>query len=284
MIMKAIIQASRSRRSGRTPVTVVRPGRKVGFRWRAAAVAMTASVALSACGGGGGGGSAPTETTQATPAPAAPKTVLIEEYGDSTTAGLQIFNGVPSYTANSEPVDLQNDLQQQFGPSVTVTNHGISGTQASELLSGAHGFGLPWDQQMAASKANIVTLNFMRNDADYCGVPTAGETCDPPEQYAQVLTQLIQIARSHGKQVVLYEPDPTAFSDGNSAIELYLVQLKSVVSEQQVPVVFTWEYAQGLPDYASLLSDGVHPTDALYADNASWEAPVLAPIVQALLR
>lgn len=210
--------------------------------------------------------------------------MLVEEYGDSTTAGLQIFNGVMSYTKNSEPVDLQSDLQQQFGSVVTVSNQGVSGTEAIQLLNGTDKQHLPWDQQMAASKADIVTINFMRNDAEYDNVPTPGMTPETPEQYGQIITQLVQIARAHGKQVVLYEPDPVAYSTGNTAMEPYLVQLKAVVVAQQVPVVFTWEYAQGLANYGALLSDGVHPVDALYADNASWEAPVIAPMVQALLR
>jgi lysophospholipase L1-like esterase len=247
-------------------------------------IAAGISIILSACGGGGGGSSATTQNQIQQPTLATPNTIIIEEYGDSTTAGLQIFNGVMSYTPNSEPVVLQRLLQQQFGSNVTLSNLGVSGTQASNLLDGSHGFALPWDQQMAASKAGIVTINFARNDAEYCGVPTAGMTCVPPEQYRQILTRLVQIARAHGKQVVLYEPDPVAYSDGNAAIALYLTQLKSVAAEQQVPVVFAWEYAQGLPNYGSLLSDGVHPTDALYAHNAQWEAQVLAPIVQTLMR
>ncbi|KVU18310.1 SGNH/GDSL hydrolase family protein [Burkholderia ubonensis] len=238
--------------------------------------------ALSACGGGGDGATAPIAAKQPTPAPA--KTILIEEYGDSTTHGLQIFNGVASVTPNSEPVVLQQLLQQQFGPAVTVSNEGVDGTEAAQLLNGTDKKHLAWDQQMTASKADIVTLNFMRNDSFYNSVPQPGLPQTSPEEYGRILTQLVQIARAHGKQVVLYEPNPVAFPEGNAAMLKYLEQLKKVVIEQQVPVVFNWEYSQGLADYPSLLSDGVHPTDALYRRNAEWAAQVLAPMIQALLR
>ncbi|KVP40824.1 SGNH/GDSL hydrolase family protein [Burkholderia ubonensis] len=238
--------------------------------------------ALSACGGGGDGATAPIAAKQPTPAPA--KTILIEEYGDSTTHGLQIFSGVASVTPNSEPAILQQLLQQQFGPSVTVANEGIDGTAAAQLLNGTDKKHAPWDQQMAASKADIVTLNFMRNDSFYNSVPQPGLPQTSPEEYGRIFTQLVQIARAHGKQVVLYEPNPVAFPEGNAAMLKYLEQLKKVVIEQQVPVVFNWEYSQGLADYPSLLSDGVHPADALYRHNAEWAAQVLAPMVQSLLR
>ncbi|MCA8264786.1 SGNH/GDSL hydrolase family protein [Burkholderia vietnamiensis] len=238
--------------------------------------------ALSACGGGGDGGTAPTVAKQPTPAPT--KTVLIEEYGDSTTHGLQIFNGVASVTPNSEPAVLQQLLQQQFGAAVTVSNEGVDGAEAAQLLNGTDKKHAPWDQQMAASKADIVTLNFMRNDSFYNSVPQAGLPQESPEEYGRILTQLVQVARAHGKQVVLYEPNPVAFPEGNVAMLAYLDQLKKVVVAQQVPVVFNWEYSQGLADYPSLLSDGVHPVDALYRYNAEWAAQVVAPMVQSLLR
>lgn len=257
----------------------------------AVATALACAFTLSACGGGGGGEEpaqkAPAVAAQpvaaaATRCPTCP--VLIESYGDSTTLGLQIINGVQSYTANTDPVDLQNLLRQQFGSMVEVSNQGVSGTQALQLLNGTDQNHAAWAAQMAASKASIVTLNFARNDADYYGAPTPGMTPVSPEQYGQIMTQLVQIAKAAGKQVVLYEPDPVAFSDGNIAVAKYVAQLKAVATAEQVPIVFQWEYAQGLPDYASLLTDGVHPTDSLYAFNAQWESQVIAPLVQALLR
>jgi lysophospholipase L1-like esterase len=189
-----------------------------------------------------------------------------------------------SYTVNSDPADLQNLLRQQFGSMVEVSNQGVSGTQALQLLNGTDQNHAPWAAQMAASKAAIVTINFARNDALYNSVPTPGMTPVPPEQYGQIMTQLVRIAKAAGKQVVLYEPDPTAFSDANIALEKYVAQLKAVATAEQVPIVFQWEYAQGLPNYGSLLTDGVHPTDALYAFNAQWESQVIAPMVQSLLR
>jgi len=61
------IQASRSHRPARRS-TPVRQTRKVGTRWRAAAVAMTVGCTLSACGGGGGGGTTTAATVAPTPA------------------------------------------------------------------------------------------------------------------------------------------------------------------------------------------------------------------------
>jgi lysophospholipase L1-like esterase len=241
------------------------------------------ALTCAGCGGSGGNGAAPTSNQQAL----THKTqVLIEEYGDSKVEGLQTIDGKLVYTPNSEPVKLQALLQTQFGTRVTVVNKGISGSEASNFLyGGTASFRAitPWAQQMAQSQADIVGISLGTNDALYRYVPTPGMPAETPEQFGSILTQMVQIARANGKKVVLFETMPSAFPDGNAALALYMPQVRALAAAQQVPLVSSWEFAQGLPNYASMLTDGVHPTDSLYALVAQWAAPVYAPIVQAML-
>lgn len=229
---------------------------------------------LTACGGGGGGGNT---------APAQPKSVLIEEYGDSTTLGVEIFPTGGIVTPNSEPVDLQATLRAQFGATVTVNNQGVSGIEASQLLNGTDGVHPSWINQMASSKAQIVTINLTLNSPYYAAVPRDGIPAESPSQYGQVMTQLVQIAKAAGKQVILYEPNPVCEPIRQPVLGSYVTVLRQVAQAQGIPLVAQYDYIQTLPNWQSLLSDCLHPTDALYKIKADRETAIIAPLVQTLM-
>lgn len=224
--------------------------------------------------------SAPIAASAPTPTP---KTVLIEEYGDSTTLGTEAVNGVGQVTANNEPVELQKLLQGQFGSTVTISNQGVSGTEASQLLNGIDGVHPTWVNQMAQSKAQIVTLNFALNDAYHSVVLQDGIVPESPSEYALYMTQLVQIAKSAGKQVIIYEPNPSCELVREPLMPSYVVALQAVASSEDVPIVGEYQAILALPGWQAMLTDCVHPGDALYAIKAQLEAPIVAPLVKSII-
>lgn len=232
------------------------------------------SLALTACGGGGG--DAPDKPQAAQPAP---KTVLIEAYGDSTTKGVNV------QPSEAPPAVTQQIMQRALGAGVSVANHGVSGTQASQLLYGTDGVHPPWQQQMAASKADIVTLNFGLNDAYYSnpGVAAApGVPRENPQLFADALTALIAIAKAHGKQVVIFEPNPSCLATIAAVLPNFIYTINAVAANQGVRVVREHEYILGLA-WQSMTPDCVHPDAQLYAIKAQLEVRTLQPIVESLL-
>ncbi|KWO49269.1 SGNH/GDSL hydrolase family protein [Burkholderia territorii] len=235
-------------------------------------------VSCSGCGGGGDGGTPPA-AAQAS----APRTILIESYGDSTTQGWQVVNGTGQVTLNSAPVVLQKLLQDRFGTTVTVSNNGVGSTEASQLLNGTDGVHPTWQNQMAASKAQIVTLNFGLNDAYYAIAKKDGISAESPDDFASTMTQLVQIARQAGKQVIIFEPNPTCESIRQPLMPSYVAALRQVAATQQVQIVGEFDMIQAMPNWATLLSDCLHPTDQGYALKAKLEFPSLSSSIADLL-
>lgn len=212
--------------------------------------------------------------------------VIIGDYGDSTTAGFQVNKGVPSYTRVTAPAVTQQILQKDFGEQVVVVNRGVSGIQATTLLEGATTFTdpiLPWAQEMAETKASIVTINVGINDALYYTRPTKGLAPESPDQFEEIMTKLVTIAKASGKRVILFEALPTSMPELNKHIELYNAKLQAVSNALNVPLVKKWDYAKKLPNYTDLLTDGVHPSDELNKLVAQWNAPIVATAVRNLL-
>jgi lysophospholipase L1-like esterase len=55
-----------------------------------------------------------------------------------------------------------------------------------------------------------------------------------------------------------------------------------VATQMNVPLVTQFDYIQSLPNWQSMLTDGVHPGDQLYAIKAQREYDVIAPLVKSL--
>nr|WP_269764566.1 SGNH/GDSL hydrolase family protein [Burkholderia ubonensis] len=243
---------------------------------------------LAACGGGDGSPGGATPQSSAEPptvasTPTAPKSVLIEAYGDSTTLGwVGVGNGGFVTTAN-EVTQLQAKLQAKFGQTVTVSNQGIGGIEASQILNGILGANSPWADMMMKSKAQIITLNFGLNDAYYAKTPKKDVQLETPESYASIMTQLVQDARAAGKQVVLFEPNPTCEPIRESAMQDYVAALRRVARDQNVPLVAEFDVIMQMQGWQSMLSDCLHPSDALYDIKANLELPAISAIVSGYL-
>lgn len=205
--------------------------------------------------------------------------VLIEAYGDSTTEGWQVINGVSVISQNSETKVLERMLQQKYGNGVRISNQGVGGTQASQLLYGADGKHPIWEDQMRDSVAKIITLNMSLNDAYFQSVPTAGILAESPQAYAEILKQLIFTARKYGKEVVLYEPHPVCKEPRQSKLQYYVAHMNLVAAVTSTPIVPHYYGLLNVPGWQSMLSDCVHPFDSMYQLKAERELPYISAII-----
>ncbi len=142
--------------------------------------------------------------------------VLVDAYGDSTTLGVTCSDGHCGPQAQNAVSYLQDELQARYGQKVRVTNYGVGGTMASQLRDGTGNrragptAGLPWQERLAASSAQIVLINYGINEV------MQNQT---PEQFYAAETALVKTARALGKQPVLQTSNPmpdnqTLMSDG----------------------------------------------------------------------
>jgi len=220
-----------------------------------------------------------------TPAHAAdqPHRLVIEAYGDSTTEGWTVDNGVGRRTSKNAERILELSLRQEFGDVVTVVNYGVGGTEAADLLAGSSG-SPSWGERMARSPAEIILLNYGLNDAYYAQIQSSKRPRETPEQYAQILAQLAYIARRAGKTVVLEEPNPTCNLTRQAVLPSYVAALREMARRGSIPLVSQYDFILSLPAWASLLGDCLHPSEALYNIKGRRIAAALGPIVRELLK
>ncbi|MBU9316521.1 SGNH/GDSL hydrolase family protein [Burkholderia multivorans] len=232
-------------------------------------IAMAAGIllvcTLAACGGGGGG-EPPTAQQQA--APPKPRPVLIDAQGDSTTLGAERVGTAYRQAPDNEPATVQAILQSKLGPTVTVENHGVSGSLISQRLNGT----APYTAPYVPGPAQIVVANWALNEAFNPNIET-------PDQFRQYLVQFVNDVRAAGKIVVLEEPNP---STQTMSLGPYVAAIDSVAIQLNVPVIKQYDYILSLPNWQSMLSDGTHPTNELYKIKAQRQADVLEPIVRSL--
>lgn len=243
-------------------------------------------IACTGCGGGGGGssGEGSAKATSVTPPVSAPvqkKPVLIEAYGDSTMAGLTYPKG-PSFpsevSADNQPASLQTDLQAQYGTTVSVTNMGVSGTRAPQLVDGSDGVHLPWIQTIANSQAQIVIVNYGINDSF-----SATEGIDG---YKAALRAIADTAKQGGKLIVFEQPNPVCLSGLNdqeyATLGVFAQAMTDVAGEKNIPLVDNYGYVKSLPNWKDMLSDCTHPKGDLYKIEAGRMATVVGPLVEKL--
>ena len=206
--------------------------------------------------------------------------VLIEAYGDSTTLGISCNDGHCGPQAQNAVAYLQDDLQARFGDRVRVTNYGVGNTMATQLRDGTGNrragptAGLPWQERLAASPAQIVLINYGINEV------MQNQT---PEQFYTAETTLVKTARARGKQPVLQTANPMPDNRLNARLATMVAMTRRVAAEQQVPLVDQFAYISSLPDWKTLMSDGAHPKPDLYRLKAEQDCRVVEPLVRRLL-
>jgi lysophospholipase L1-like esterase len=219
---------------------------------------------LAACGGG-----EPPVSTAAQTASRLQTVVAIDAEGDSTMFGLETLNGQFVQAASPPPVLVQARLRELFGAGVTVNAYGSPGANLRFELQGTDNYATPLSARLALSRARIVIENFGINDAYL-----------PAEEYRGNLRQFVDAVRASGKLPVLEEPNPVCV--GHESLDGLVGILNEVAREKLVPLVKQYDAIKALPGWQAMLTDCVHPGDALYAFKAAREAEVLAQVIRTL--
>lgn len=173
-------------------------------------------------------------------------------------------------TANPAPAVLERALTAQLGAGITVSNEGVGGAQASDLLNGTDGKHLPWVQTLANTTANIVVVNFALNDA-VKSTPTA---------YKATMTEMVADARSAGKTIVFDEPNPVCNAYA-ATVDNFVIAMRQVAQENNVPLIPQYDVIRQSQGWQASFPDCVHPNDAMYQEKGQRMTTALAQIVSA---
>lgn len=193
-------------------------------------------------------------------------------YGDSTTKGQETINGQPYFTQFNEPWQVYTRFSQD-GIAVQVGNEGLSGTEARQLLNGLAPYNAPWSYTMSVSPAKVVTINFGMNEA--------ADATETPADFQQNLVQLVTIAQSYGKKVLIETPNRSCIPVREAALPGYVAA--AIAASQQTGAVVIDQYAaEANTDWQAHLTDCVHPDDTLYGFKGSISYPYIKAALLAL--
>jgi acyl-CoA thioesterase-1 len=244
---------------------------KVLAKLRGAAGAL---LLAAACGPASADGPPSMPRASEPPRAATSAQVVIEAYGDSTTLGISCSEGHCFPRPQNAVAYLQDALHASFGERVSVVNLGVGGTMAYQLRDGS-GRGIPpWAQRLAASNAQIVTINYGINEVMH------NQT---PEQFYEAETALVKTALALGKQPVLQTSNPMPDGRLNARLGAMVAMTRRVAAEQHVPLVDQYAYIGALPGWQTMMSDGAHPKPELYRLKAEQDFSVIDPLVRRLL-
>lgn len=202
--------------------------------------------------------------------------LLIEAYGDSTTLGISCIDHKCGPRAENAVAYLQDALRAKYGDNVTVTNFGVGGTMATQLDAGNdRRGGIPWEQRMSQSRAQVVTVNYGINEVMH------NQT---PEQFYEAETTLVKTAVAAGKLAVLETSNPMLDRRLNARLADMVAMTRRVAAEQRVPLVDQFAAVSQIPDWQHEMSDGAHPSAPLYKAKADNDFAVLEPVVGRLIK
>ena len=200
---------------------------------------LCAVLALVLAGCGGGSSNEPAKSPSSNPPACTPRTVTVALLGDSTMYGSQ---GTLLPRAEHNPgAELQANMDARFGAGIVVViDYGIPGTYSSQAVP---------------VKADVVVANYGINDM-------------PGDNLPQFVVNMKAIGAT-----LIETQNPIVSTDYPLTVQ---EQYANAAADLGLPVADTFHYVLSLPSWGTLLSDGTHPTDALYVrivDN------VLAPAV-----
>jgi acyl-CoA thioesterase-1 len=236
-----------------------------------------AVVTLSGCGGSSDPVSTPATIAQAGSASAASTAasdatastpVTIDAEGDSTMKGALLVNGTYVFANMPAPAVAQAQLIQKLGvEGITVENDGVVGETVGEDISGWAGIA-PLATRLATDPSRVVIENYGLNDSLEVDIQT----------YHDNLVAWIAVVKQAGKIPVLEEPNPSSLSY-YTQLPAFAAMVDQVGYEQQVLVIQQYNYILSLSNWQSMLTDGIHPDQALYTIKGQREAWYLQPLV-----
>jgi len=208
---------------------------------------------------------------------------IIACFGDSTMWGADPAN-LANQVAVPPPTALQNFVNNYHGNSaLTVTNNGISGTTATQMIAGTDGSGTTFAAKMAASTARAVLCNHGINDAFGANATTLAA-------YRTALLSFIYTCRFYSKTPILVSPFPALAVAGNygafgsqarsEATSRFAEEMRKVARDHSVTVVDNNLLMSRLLNIdgqlpLSILPDGVHASQAGYGFAGNNMAGVL---------
>jgi acyl-CoA thioesterase I len=194
-------------------------------------------------------------------------------YGDSTTLGTTMKSGHHVRSTENTPALIQYMLQDKFGSDVFVENHGVGGATCDDFLNSGNYVRSSWVREMLRSNADIVVMNVGINDV--MRSQTAG--------FSECYRRLAMITKAFGKTFIIETPNPVD-REWNANVGALASAERAIAEERGLPLIDHWTTLQAKrDDWKALLSDGIHPSDAMYELKAASDMRVLAPIVASRL-
>ena len=193
-----------------------------------------------------------------------PQFVTVQLYGDST------MRGSPEVGPFRIAALLQADFDARYGPGqTTIVNNALGGTKIFDLMAGING--LPaWP---GSRYAQIAVCCYGINEASQSN--SLQQFSDALRNFAKYPGTLLQTC---------LQMDVAVPNNGTADTTAYAAAIRSVATEMKAPLIETNAYQLGFADWRTRLRDGIHPTDAFYADLVrDVMAPAIATRV-ALLR
>lgn len=211
------------------------------------------------------------------------KQFIIEAYGGSSTKGAMAVRKDgklrATLTKNNEISQLGQMLQEKFGPDVVIVNKGALSAQSKDLLHGRYFYrkNKSWREEMAASPADLILLNFATNDArHYHFKDIEPDYIVSPAQYRTIMSELIAVAQQYGKAVIVQEPHPLCGRAEKWNVAPYVAQIDSLAQDEDLPLVRQYQRIQRIKNWQTLMSpDCIHPSEALYQIKAQETFRVL---------
>jgi lysophospholipase L1-like esterase len=227
---------------------------------------------LYGCGGSSDPASNPSGTSSAaaasTPAATTSQSITLDAEGDSTMKGAMLVNGTYIFAQLPAPAVDQAQLIEALGTeNLAIENNGVVGETVGEDVSGWAGFA-PLATRLAVDPSKIVLENYGMNDSLAISV----------QAFHDNLVAWIAVVRQAGKIPVLEEPNPSSLSY-YTQLPAFAAMVDQVGYEQKVLVIQQYNYVLSLPNWQSMLTDGIHPNQALYILKGQREASYLQPLV-----
>ena len=194
-----------------------------------------------------------------------PQRVTVHLYGDSTMRGAEAADSPFRIAAL-----LQADFDARYGAGqTTVVNNAAGGTKIFDLMAGTAG--VPrWPSGLSGQ---LAVCCYGINEASQADSIAAFQAA--LRTFANFPGALLQTC---------LQMDTAVQGNGTASTTAYAQAIRAVAAERKVPLIDTHAYQIGLADWRTRLRDGVHPTDAFYADLVrEVSAPAIAARV-ALLR
>lgn len=174
---------------------------------------------------------------------------VIAFYGDSTIRGYKTHSGAQVRISTPEA------FAQGLGPNspFAVRNEGVDSSRIEHLMAGTDGRHAAWATYLPTSGVDIVITNH------------ASKNGNTVEQYESDLRDMVRVARSFKRFIILMTPSPIV----EGGLESYVTAMRRVAEQEQVPLIDVYRYlaevmAESGRTIDHIVPDGYHPADDVY--------------------